>query len=318
MKKIAGIIAGVLGFTACGFTACNKNTDITVYMPDGAPALALAKMLKEDTVNDGITYHVVNPQTLDTCLSYNKESQNADICVMPLTDATKLLGGGDRYVLLGVVTHGNLYILSQNQTPITDVSVLAGEKIGVLQLQKTPGQVFKSILHKNGVENVTLQGITGGGEVGVLENVNYYVLAEPAATAQKSKGYHIVGDIQALYGANGFPQAVLVAKTTLVEEKPQFVKQFVNSVQDASQWLNLATGEEIVSAVSSHTASGYATTLKAPLLQTQVLLRCGVYFTGAQDSKAQIQSFLGDVMQIDNSVTVIPDDTFYCTIDFNA
>ena len=319
MKKVACIIAGLTLCLACGFASCNDNADITVYAPDGAPALALAKLLKEDSKDDGVTYRIVNPQTVTTTVTYKDENKNADLCVLPLTDATQYLGEKDGYQLLGVVTHGNLYILSQDQTQITDVSAFSGEEIGVLQLQKTPGQVFKSILQNNGVTDVTLTNITGGGEVGALQNVKYYVLAEPAVTAQKGKGFHIVGNVQTLYGGeSGFPQAVLVAKTSLIEEKPTFIKEFVQDVQSSASWLTTATGEEIVSAVSSHTESGYQTTLKAQLLQPQTLARCGVYFTQAKDAKTEIERFLQDVSAIDENITVIPNNGFYCLTDFNA
>ena len=319
MKKCACIIAGITLFSACGFAACKGNTDITVYTPDGAPALAIAKLLQDDRKDDGVTYRIVNPQTITATVTYKDEDKNADLCVLPLTDATQHLGDKDAYQLLGVVTHGNLYILSQDQTPITDVRALSGEEIGVLQLHKTPGQVFKSILQKNDVTDVTLTNITGGGEVGALQGVNYYVLAEPAVTGQKSKGFHIVGDIQTLYGGeDGFPQAVLVAKSSLIEENPTFIKGFVQDVQASATWLATATGEEIVSAVSSHTESGYTTTLKAPLLQPQTLARCGVYFTAARDSKTGIENFLEDVSQIDENITIPPDERFYCTVDFTA
>ncbi|MBR2022998.1 MAG: ABC transporter substrate-binding protein [Clostridia bacterium] len=319
MKKLACIIAGFTLCSACGFVACTKNTDITVYAPDGAPALALAKLLKDDTKDDGVTYRIVNPQTVTTMVTYKDENKNADLCVLPLTDATQYLGDKDDYKLLGVVTHGNLYIISQDQTQVTDVSAFSGEEIGVLQLQKTPGQVFKSILQKNGVADVTLTNITGGGEVGALSNVKYYVLAEPAVTAQKGKGFHIVGNVQTLYGGeNGFPQAVLVAKSSVIEENPAFIKEFVRDVQSSATWLATATGEEIVSAVSSHTENGYQTTLKAQLLQPQTLARCGVYFTQAKDAKTEIEGFLQDVSAIDEHITVIPNDGFYCLTDFNA
>ena len=319
MKKCACIIAGLTLCLACGFAACKGNTDITVYAPDGAPALAIAKLLQDDSKNDGVTYRIVNPQTVTAMVTYKDEDKNADLCVLPLTDATQHLGNTDEYQLLGVVTHGNLYIISQDQTPITDVSVLSGEEIGVLQLHKTPGQVFRSILQKNNVTDAVLTNITGGGEVGALPNVKYYVLAEPAVTGQKSKGFHIVGDIQTLYGGeDGFPQAVLVAKTSLIEKNTAFIRSFVQSVQASATWLATATGEEIVSAVSSHTASGYTTTLKAPLLQPQTLARCGVYFTAANDAKTGIENFLQDVSQIDENITGIPSERFYCTMDFTA
>ena len=326
MKKIACLTAILTMATACGITACNTNKDITVYAPDGAPALAIAKLLKEDTETDGVSYHVVNPQTITSYVSYKDVSKNADICVLPFTTATQRLGKDGRYQTLGIVTHGNLYILSKNTTPITDISALSGETVGVLQLQSAPGQVLKSILHKNGVTDVTLTGISGGGDVGALNGVNYYVLAEPAVTAQKSKGFHIVGNIQTLYGGeNGFPQAVLVAKTSLIENNLPLVKRFVKDVQNASAWLTTATGAEIVSAVSSHTLGGnvscggkkgYETTLKAPLLQAETLQRCGVWFSQSKDCKTEMQTFLQDVMQVDSNITITPNDGFYNLTDF--
>ena len=74
------MVSACLCMLTCGFTACNKNADITVYAPDGAPALAIAKMLKEDTNDDGVQYRIVNPQTLNAYLSYNKQSKNAKNC----------------------------------------------------------------------------------------------------------------------------------------------------------------------------------------------------------------------------------------------
>ena len=149
MKKTARITAIVALATACCFTACDKNTDVKVYVPDGAPALAIAQLLSEDKADDGVTYQVVNPQTIPTYVSYKKDAKNADICVLPFATATQRLGTDGGYQVLGVVTHGNLYILSQDPTPITDVSALSGKTVGVLQLQSAPGQVFKSILYNN-------------------------------------------------------------------------------------------------------------------------------------------------------------------------
>ena len=133
----------------------------------------------------------------------------------------------------------------------------------------------------------------------------------------QSNGFQIVGNLQTLYGGeNGFPQAVLVAKTSLIENNPAFIRDFVDGVKASSAWLMTATGAEIVSAVSSHTSTDYQTTLKEPL-KVETLLRCGVYFTQSKDCKAEIQTFLQDLMQIDAKVT-IPNDAFYCMMDFNG
>ena len=64
-------------------------------------------------------------------------------------------------------------------------------------------------------EKVYLRAITGADAVGVID-ADYFLLAEPAVTAQSKKGYSIAADLQSLYGGeNGYPQAVLVAKAVV-------------------------------------------------------------------------------------------------------
>ena len=69
MKKFGRIFSfaltavAAMGLAACGGKGDNGDKgnapDVTVYAPDGAPALAIAKMLAEDTADDGVTYKVV-------------------------------------------------------------------------------------------------------------------------------------------------------------------------------------------------------------------------------------------------------------------
>ena len=124
--------------------------EVTVYMPDGAPALALAKMMSEDTADDGITYKVVAPTLISSVVKYEDESKNADLCVMPVTAASKLLGQGDRYKMVGVVTHGNLYLISKTGEVLTakNMQSLKGKTVGVLNINEVPGLTFKAVLNK--------------------------------------------------------------------------------------------------------------------------------------------------------------------------
>lgn len=124
--------------------------EISVYMPDGAPALALAKLMREDTADDGVTYKVVAPNLIASKVNYKDESQNADLCVMPVTAASKLLGKGDRYKMVGVVTHGNLFLISKTGEALTadNISALKGKTVGVLNINEVPGLTFKVVLNK--------------------------------------------------------------------------------------------------------------------------------------------------------------------------
>lgn len=87
--------------------------EITVYMPDGAPALALAGLMHEDNANDGVTYRVVDATAIVATTTYEEETKNADICVMPINAAAKWHGEGGRYIMIGAVTHGNLYMIAK-------------------------------------------------------------------------------------------------------------------------------------------------------------------------------------------------------------
>lgn len=127
--------------------------DCTVYMPDGAPALAMAKLMWEDTQDDGLVYKVVAPTMISSQVTYKDDSKNADFCVLPITAASKLLGSGENYKMLGVVTHGNLYLLAKDGTPLTaeNISLLQGKTVGVLQMNEVPGMTLKTVLNKYGL-----------------------------------------------------------------------------------------------------------------------------------------------------------------------
>jgi len=338
MKKLLKrMLALVCAFGCVAFSACQvsmnkgdsstEDKEITVYMPDGAPALAMAKLMHEDTEEDGVTYRVMPATSIASVVTYKDADKNADFCVMPFNAAAKLLKTGETYVMLGAVTHGNLYIISNNGTQYTaeNLSSLVGKKVGVLQINNVPGLTFKAVLNKNGVawqeltndgevqaDKVNLVAITDATAVGTLD-AECFVIAEPAASAQAKKGYSIVGDLQALYGGeNGYPQAVLMAKRTVVESRGAWTADFVTKVSASAEWLTTATGAEIVAAVSAHLDETLGeTSLKAPLLTAEVLARCGVRYVAAKDCKAEGIAFLQALIATAPNSTALPSDNFF-------
>lgn len=154
--EIDGTMVGTMTdgfFYAPAAETTTASSTVSVYMPDGAPALALAQLMAEDMqFGNEVSYHVV-PST-DIATHVNGDSPAADICILPSNAASKLLGGNAKYTMLGTVTNGNLYILSKNGEQITAdnvASVLAGKKVGVVQLSNVPGLTFKLILKKYGL-----------------------------------------------------------------------------------------------------------------------------------------------------------------------
>lgn len=337
VKKTMALVCAVMCTAGCvaGLTACEKDSidkEVMVYMPDGAPALAMAGMMANDTADDGITYYVTKADAIASKVTYKDEAQNADFCVMPLNAASKLLGDGSRYVMLGAVTNGNLYIVSKGETVYTreNLSSLIGKKVGVLQINNVPGLTFKSVLNDCGIawaeitndgtmyeDKVNLAPIADATAVGTMD-AECFVIAEPAATAQAKKGYNIVGDLQTLYGGeNGYPQAVLVGKKEIVEEHTVWMRDFIEDVKSSTEWLKTATGEQVVTVINAHLDDTLQeSSLKAPLLTADVLGRCGVRYVAAKDCKTAATALLQGFIEINPQSTVLPQDNFFWTEKF--
>ena len=335
MKKILSVMTALvctLGcLTGCFFgkdSGADKLEDITVYMPDGAPALALAQLMYEDTEEDGVEYYVAKADAIASKISFEDATENADLCVMPLNLAAKNAKAQENYVMLGSVTNGNLYMISKTETQYTkdNLSALVGKTVGVLQINNVPGLTFKTVLNNNGVawtelknndtavtDKVNLIALADATAVATTE-ADCFVIAEPAVTAQVAKnGFHIVGDLQALYGGeNGYPQAVLVAKKDFVTANEAWVKDFTTKVGNAANWLETATGEQIVTAINGHLDETLGeTSLKAPLLQTAALARCGVKYIPSADCKTAAVKLLNEYIGINANAAAIPSDEFF-------
>ena len=83
MKKIVALLLTIL--MLCAFSACNKPEpqDLTVYAPDGAPALAISKLISDnDNLGLGgtVSYNVVSSSDIGAIMMQGK----GDIIVMPV------------------------------------------------------------------------------------------------------------------------------------------------------------------------------------------------------------------------------------------
>lgn len=127
-----------------------SNT-VKVAVPDGAPALAIAKFINDgEDFETGLTfdYDVVSAQVIGSKVTGGV----ADVVILPVNAASLVsqIGNGSNYKLVSVVTHGNLFIMSS--TPITSVSELANKTVGVIGQGNVPDLTFKAVLNKNNLK----------------------------------------------------------------------------------------------------------------------------------------------------------------------
>lgn len=320
------LASGVLG-VACKSDAPDGET--IVYMPDGAPALALAKLMHEDKEDDGVSYYVVDAKTIASKVNNKDADKNADLCVLPVSAASKLLGNGENYKMLGLVTQGNLFLLSKTETAeytAQNLDGLVGKTVVVAQMNEVPGLTLKATLTARGI---AWQELTDGVSASA-DKVNLTVsaaefdvelVAEPAVSKRlaASAAWKVVGDLQKLYGAElggdyGFPQAALVVKNSLLEAHGDWVKEFVGEVASGNEWLLSTDANTVYEAVVSHFEDkGKAPVFSAQTLGADTLARCGVRFSYASSCKNVVHSYLTELIGVNASAAKLPADAFYWT-----
>ncbi len=338
MKHPVSLALGAifLGAAALGLAACKQDADTaktySVYAPDGAPALALVNAIEDKA--EKFEYHVVDSSTIQTYVT--GEEPAADFCILPVNAASKILGTGTVYQMLGTVTNGNLFFLSaEDNEDLTqdNLSTLVGKSVGVVQLPNVPGLTLQAVLNKYGID---YQIVENGGEkaedkvnliafdpanVTPAGGCDYYLCPEPAAstkikgTASAAKPFRMAGDLQELYGGEeGYPQAVLVAKKTVLEgdkTDKDVVKTMLSYMEDGNAYLKTVTPETVLSALDGVRTEGLSASFNANNLTSEVIANCSVRFTTASACKERVNSFLEELIAVNESAAKAVSDAFF-------
>lgn len=314
MKKAIYLLLGVMLSLAMSLAligCANRDYDgkIEIYMPDGAPALAFAQLMSENNqLGREVNYHVVSSTTIGTFVA----DETATAALLPVNSAAKLCGSGEKYKMLSVNTHGNLFVIGKGEA--ADINALKGKKVGVVNLANVPGLTFKAILADKGVtytedsaqltsENILLVGIEGTEIAGRLNAtgdnaLDFVVAPEPAVSTLTSKApaIKVLLSLQELWGEGGYPQAVLVAKTELCNDK-DFVKALLDALDASAAWLP-DHASDAASAVASHLAADLQPSFSAENLTQSVITNCNIKVVKAADSKDSVKSYIEKITAI--------------------
>ncbi|MDE7107403.1 MAG: ABC transporter substrate-binding protein [Clostridiales bacterium] len=328
MKKLISAICAtamscalILPLTACQNDDGNKGT-IHVYMPDGAPAISLAALM--DNGYNGFDFTVVPSEEIAGVVS----ARTADMAIMPIDGAAKLYNSGVDIVMLSVNTHGNLYMVG-NQEDI-ELSDLQGKKLGVIGQGSVPDNVLRMLLKDADIDSEISEDAVAG-KVALTYNaataliplfkqgkLDYILLGEPAVTnAVNATGGKIAMDMQAQWEAafdGQFPQACLVAKGSLVKNRKADVDNFLGAVKKADGWAEL-NPDKALKAVEDNMKKGNQTTLKA--LNAEIVKRCNISAVLASDSRTECNAYFEKLHELTAYglgtpvLTKVPDDKFY-------
>ena len=347
MKKVITTIAATALCVATAFslTACNTQqpsggddqpTKYSVYAPDGAPALALTNLIAghDTSLAEGYDFdvHVVDANTILTYVT--GENPTADFCILPVNEASLKLGSGETYQMLGTVTNGNLYFLTTGENgPLAKenfATALIGKKVGVVQLARVPGLTLQATLADY---EIPYQVLASAQEDGAEDKVNliaftpdnvtpaggcdYYLCPEPAAstkikgTSSTAKPFVLAGDLQELYGEGGYPQAVMVAKKSVIEQHAQAVGEVIEYLTASAAYLADAEPATLIDLLANKRTEGLAPSFNANNLTKEVVAHCSVGFTPSVTCKDTVNAFLTKLIAVNETAAKSVSDAFY-------
>ncbi len=329
IKKIMSVCcAAALAAMPLAFSGCSPKSEpkYKVYMPDGAPAVALAKLMHDGYPDAG--FNVV-PNNAKVTIAQHVAKGDADLAILPVNAAATLYNGGTEIVMLSVNTHGNLFVIG-NGDAITPED-LVGKRLGVMGQGNVPDHALRMLFDSKGIEievvtdtaavdgKVAVRYVGAGDQLAPLlkkGEVDYGYLAEPAVTTVSTNlGKNIVMDMQeqwkSAFGSE-FPQAVLVAKKELVENDKAYVDGFLSALKDSDGWAEKNT-DKVIDAVDAHMIDSTDTTLA--MLTEKSVKGCNIRTVDAADAKADCELYFEKLLALSTDIGQViskkPDDGFY-------
>lgn len=307
-----------------------ETVTVNVVVPDGSPAIAIAKLVSENPTFAGydISYTIVEGATQISAAILNN---TANIAIAPLNLGATMYNKGMGVKLVTTNVQGSLYMVGKNMPAdaptVEKLASLKGKVVYNIGQGATPDLTFKYILDHFGIGYV--EGDTAAEGVVTLNYVNtgselipllkqgkaeYGIMGEPAVTkANANAGTSTVFNIQELWqeatgsATAGFPQAgVFVKESLLTSEHAAFIEWFVTKLQENDEWAP-ANPDTVSSALTSAGSTSLAG------LTSDTITACNLDTVKAVDAKAAVNTYLKVLFDF-NDATVggkMPDDAFF-------
>ncbi|MDU5106217.1 MqnA/MqnD/SBP family protein [Clostridium sp.] len=319
-SKIIFILLVIFSVTF-GFVGCNNKEDINTWkkeisfvVPNGVPATAISKMIKEKIQIDdnyNIIYSIEN--TSDTLATAVMKGE-ADIAIVPSNLAVQAYNKGLGYKLVGTTGLGALYLVStEGDIALNDLS---GKEVYNIGSGLTPDIVFKALLKESGINDVTLSYVGGATELAPAilgGKANYAVVPEPALTTILSKNPNIkvIASLNDLWkekfnSESGFPQASIIVKESLIDEDKDFINNLIEEVSNSINWVNKNSKDAAAYSIENGSQVDEAIIEKS-------IPNSSIIFIEAKDNKSDYMDYY-KVLERENSKSIgekLPDEEFF-------
>ena len=312
MKKIALIVMTFVLLT-CLFVSCAPKTpaetiSYSVYAPDGAPALAIAKMMKDGenvAENRAFTYNILGGSNQADLIKSTITNKEADFIIAPTNLGVKLALVQKQYVLAATTSWGNLCIvtndalvktLEESENINAFMAQFSGQTVASIGTGAVPDVSFKYLLAQNEITDcevtaADLQKIQTDLNAG---NIKFGIVGEPAATAtvktvQDTRILCNLSDVWSQTVGTDFPQASLFVKKSVIENDKETVDAFLTKLKASIEYLNASADNALE--MGTYMENSGKSSLKGAIVKASYVGMKQNYVS-AQESKASVIRFV--------------------------
>jgi NitT/TauT family transport system substrate-binding protein len=320
------MILSMLTFIGCGNNNVAQNEtkekttetkEINFVAPDGLPAIAAAKLIKEKPeIKAGykVNYTIEkNSESLSTSVMKGEP----DIAVVPSNLAAIAFNKNKQYKIAGTVGFGSFYIGSTNENQTIDN--LKGKEVYNIGKGLTPDIIARTILKDKGLDvdkDINFSYVDGVNELAPIilsGKTQYAVIPEPALSTVQMKNdkFKVMLDLNEEWkkinnSEFGYPQSTIIVKKDLYENNKEFVKAFLEKVKSGIEWAY--TDKETLGTYCEE----IGISAKKPII-VKALDKSNIKYVDIKDSSKEYKTYFEKLNQFDPKTIggSIPNDEIF-------
>lgn len=329
--KIVAILTVLIMVLTFTLLACKpkttENKSITVAVPDGAPALAIAKLVKDNAQFEGydIKYKVITGGA--AAITKATVDNEVDFLLAPTNLGAILhnkFSGQKEIKLIANMFNSLLYLVGKDEN-IKTLDQLKGEVVYIIGKGATPDLTFQYILEKKEIDfaetdtptpnQIGIKYASDGSEVLPMLKKNtakFAILGEPAVTvAINSMSCFELFSLNELWNettntSSGFPQASFFGIGDVLKDI-KLVTWFSSQLSENVTWVknNPAEADNIL-----RDAQAWSSPVK---INTTLLERSNFDYISSSNAKVAVDAYM-KVLHGLNPKTIggsIPSEDFY-------
>mgnify|MGYP001026971074 FL=1 len=327
-KKLTLILISVIStfmFISCGNTTLKDDnngvqeaSEIKFVVPDGLPAISVAKIIKEKPQIDkkyNIEYSI--EQSSDT-LATSVMKGEPDIAIVPSNLAATAYNKNKQYVIAGTVGWGSFYIGSSDPQ-VTSVEDLKGKEVYNIGNGLTPDIIAKCILNDKGINTDSdinfsyVDGVTELAPIILSGKAQYAVIPEPALSTvqEKNENFKTIINLndewKSLNNSEyGYPQATIIIKSDLVNNNKEFVNEVLDRVDESCRWIYEEKN------LLGEYCEEIGVSAKKPII-IKAISRSNIKYVGIKDSYNEYKTYFNKLNELEPKTIggSIPDDKIF-------